>query len=195
MGNWLDGCGLLLLWSHVSDRLSRPHASKHVIREEMMPKEGLWFANQLTMFDNRSLTWDCSNKKAHLSNDPINSRWTKSSPALHFSCLRSRFTRIYTSPWGRTSTLGDHTPPSHSSPLRASCKDWISWSHCFCSSCNSSCLLSSQILATPCQCSSWARHSISCVCRSSTAGKQYRRTSETLPNSLVPFVIYPPSYF
>jgi len=25
---------LLLLWSHASDRLSRPHASKHEIREE-----------------------------------------------------------------------------------------------------------------------------------------------------------------
>jgi len=35
-GNWLDGCGLLWLWwCHVSDRLPRPHASKHVIREEM----------------------------------------------------------------------------------------------------------------------------------------------------------------
>lgn len=76
-----------------------------------------------------------------------------------------------------------------SSPLRASCKDWISWSHCFCSSWSSSCLLNSQILATPCQCSSWAWHSISCVCRSASAPTEgkHRSTSETLLNSRVPF--------
>jgi len=30
----LDGCGLLWLWSHVSDMMSHPCASKHIIREE-----------------------------------------------------------------------------------------------------------------------------------------------------------------
>ncbi|XP_051726703.1 PSME3-interacting protein isoform X1 [Ctenopharyngodon idella] len=38
--NGLDRCGLLLLRFHVSDRLSRPHASKHVIREEMSLQDG-----------------------------------------------------------------------------------------------------------------------------------------------------------
>jgi len=32
--------GLLLLWSHVSDRLSRSRAGKQVIREEMLLQEG-----------------------------------------------------------------------------------------------------------------------------------------------------------
>ena len=56
-------------------------------------------------------------------------------------------------------------------PLSASCSDWISWSHCFCSSASSSCLLSSQIVATPCQCSAWARHSASWACRLASGGK------------------------
>ncbi len=83
-------------------------------------------------------------------------------------------------------TLLQSLPPS--SPLRASCKDWISWSHCFCRSWSSSCLPSSQIFATPCQCSSWAWHSINCICRSASAPTEgkHRSTSETLLNSLVP---------
>jgi len=36
-GNRLDACGLLLLWSHVSDRLSHPH---DIIREEMLQEGG-----------------------------------------------------------------------------------------------------------------------------------------------------------
>ncbi len=85
-----------------------------------------------------------------------------------------------------THSFNPSLPPS--SPLRASCKDWISWSHCFCRSWSSSCLLSSQILATPCQCSSWAWHSINCICRSASAPTEgkHRSTSETLLNSLVP---------
>jgi len=33
------GCGLLLV-DHVSDRLLRPHASKHIIREKMLQEGG-----------------------------------------------------------------------------------------------------------------------------------------------------------
>jgi len=32
--NWLDGCSLLFLWCHMSDRLPHPNASKVVIWEE-----------------------------------------------------------------------------------------------------------------------------------------------------------------
>lgn len=35
------------------------------------------------------------NSKPQRSYDPIDSRWTKSSPGQHFSCSRSHFTRIY----------------------------------------------------------------------------------------------------
>lgn len=61
-----------------------------------------------------------------------------------------------------------------STPLRASCSDCISWSHCLCRSCSSSCLLISQIFATPCQCSNCARHSSSwnCIFISSSANAE-----------------------
>jgi len=42
---WLY-CGLLLLWCHAIDRLSRPRASKHVIREEkriLLARRGSYF--------------------------------------------------------------------------------------------------------------------------------------------------------
>lgn len=68
-------------------------------------------------------------------------------------------------------------------PLRASCRDWISSSHCFCSSASSSCLLSSQIVATPCQCSTWARHSASWACR--LASENDKQVTVLSPHNVV----------
>jgi len=41
IGNWLDGCGFLMLWCHVTEwqTVSRSCAKRHVIREEIYIRE------------------------------------------------------------------------------------------------------------------------------------------------------------
>lgn len=36
IGNWLDGCGWLLTWSHVSDRLSHPHTENKLLEKRCL---------------------------------------------------------------------------------------------------------------------------------------------------------------